>query len=437
MTVIKLQRPSDSGELDHTQLAEMLASPDDLVFCQAQFWRVDADNIWRPYPDEQITQHLQEECRAHGLTATANRVRGAAAMAKGVFYRDVAWDQADRRAICASNGVLTYHGGVWQLAPYKRDDFRRIRLAVEYDPKATAPRFQQYLAEVFRGCPDAKDRAHALLEFIGLSLTTSTEFERALMLLGNGSNGKSKALTVISEMVGTDHRAAIALDQLDNRFQLAHLDAKLINVMSETSEGGDLPDAQIKQLISGELITAEHKLRPPFSFRPMAKFWLATNHLPSTRDFSEGVFRRFTVLAFPNKFERGKQDTDLDAKLRAELPGILNLALMALGEAFDRGTLTEPPSSREILANWRRSSDQVLQFFDEELVDDPGISTPSADIYQAYQEWATRAGVMRKLGRNSLTQRLAAMGYEPAKGTGGVRLIWGLRCRLASDWGRQ
>jgi putative DNA primase/helicase len=276
-----------------------------------------------------------------------------------------------------------------------------------------------------------------LLEFIGLSLTTSTEFERALMLLGNGSNGKSKALTVISEMVGTDHRAAIALDQLDNRFQLAHLDAKLINVMSETSEGGDLPDAQIKQLISGELITAEHKLRPPFSFRPMAKFWLATNHLPSTRDFSEGVFRRFTVLAFPNKFERGKQDTDLDAKLRAELPGILNLALMALGEAFDRGTLTEPPSSREILANWRRSSDQVLQFFDEELVDDPGISTPSADIYQAYQEWATRAGVMRKLGRNSLTQRLAAMGYEPAKGTGGVRLIWGLRCRLASDWGRQ
>lgn len=420
-------------ELDHGHLAGLLTAGPDILYHGGIFFEF-LDGIWKEIPDEMMLQKAERICREVGMSVTASRIAGMLKLATGQAYRPIRWNQSGRRDVCVSNGILRYHGGKWHLRDYRREDYRRIRLPIVYDPKATAPRFEQFLSEIFSGASDGAERALALLEYMALSLTATTEYERAMMLIGSGGNGKSKVLNLLQSMVGEDYRVAVELSQLDNRFQQSHLDGKLINVISETSTDGEMPDSTIKKIISGETLTAERKFKDAFDFRPVCKLWITTNHLPSTRDFSDGIFRRFTILQFQNKFAPEVADTKLDAKLRAEIPGVLNLLLEALAGVFERGRVTIPQSSLDAAKSWRISSDQVLQFLDEAVTHDPQAITPSADMYLAYQTWADGAGIHRKLNRKNFTLRLGAHGIEYGKHCD-TRSFYGIRPRLASDFG--
>ena len=421
------ERASSVG--DELSIAECLDDGTNLVFTLQRFWRFDErEGVWTELPDEAVKRALQIVCRENQIPVKDSLIRGAFGSAKARFYRQVEFDRVGRRSIPAANGILQYANGEWTLNSYRREDYRRIRLPVVYDPQATCPRFERFLEEVFDGTPDIKDRVRLVLEFLGLSLTATTEFEKALLLVGSGGNGKSVLVRVLEAMVGSRNRSAVQLKQLENRFQRAHLDGKIVNVMTELSEGAELPDAEVKAIISGEPITAEHKLKPPFEFHPVCKLWLLTNHLPNVRDLSDGLFRRFSIITFPNRFDnKSTRDTSLSEKLAAESSGILNYCLRALAGVYERGTLTEPKSSREAVDGWRRDSDQVAAFVEEEMVLEPGASITSKEVYSIYQEWAKESGIRKLLGRKNFTLRLSNMGVVPSKGTGGTRLLHGLR----------
>ena len=414
---------------DELDIAEGLDDGSNLIFTMQRFWKFDETaGIWVEMPDEAVRRVLQIVCRENALPVKDTRIRGAFGAAKARFFRQIEFDRIDRRSIPAANGVLRYSCGTWTLHPYAREDYRRIRLPVVYNPAAKCPRFERFLEEIFAGTPDIRERVLLVLEFLGLSMTTSTEFEKALMFVGAGGNGKSVLIRVLEALIGNRNRSAVQLKQLENRFQRAHLDGKIVNVMTELSEGSEVPDAEVKAIISGEPITAEHKLRPPFEFYPIAKLWLATNHLPSTRDLSDGLFRRFSILTFPNRFDdKPTRDTGLPDKLAAEASGILNYCLRALTGVYERGTLTEPASSREAVDSWRKDSDQIAAFVEEECVLESGANVSSHELYRAYVDWAKDSGIRRVLGRKNFTVRLKPLGVEPAKGTAGKRLLWGIR----------
>lgn len=417
------------SEADDLELAEALDDGANLIFNMQKFWSYDRDEgIWTELPEEALKRRLQLVCRYAKIPIKESRIRGAFSAAKSRFFREVEFDRLDRRSIPAANGILRYEDGRWSIYPYRREDFRRIRLPVFYDLTAKCPRFEKFLEEVFQGTPDLKERCRFILEFLGLSLTANTEYEKAIMLVGSGGNGKSVLIRVLEALVGSRNRSAVQLKQLENRFQRAHLDGKIVNIATELSEGGEVPDAEVKAIISGEAITAEHKLKPPFEFFPICKMWFLTNHLPSVRDLSDGLFRRFSIIDFPNRFDdKPTRDTQLSDKLAAESSGILNYLLIALSAVYERGSLTEPPSARMAVDGWRRDADQVSSFIDDECVLEAGACIESKDLYQVYVAWAKESGIKKTLGKNGLTKRLRNFGVEPDKGTGGTRLLWGIR----------
>lgn len=434
MSVISLASKSPTGGLDHGQLAALMVAGGNLVFSGGEFWEFqDGRGIWVSQSDPEMTRKAETICRAAGEPVTASRVAGMLKLAQGQAYRRVEWDAGGKRDVCARDGILRYEGGQWTLRPYRREDYRRVSLPVAYDPDATCPRFTQFVQEVFTGADDAKERTLALIEMLGLSLTASTEFERAAMLIGTGQNGKSVTLRLLTDMLG-EFAAGVNPSELDNRFQRASLDGKLANIITELPEGATLPDAAIKAIISGEPSTVERKHRDPVTMAPVCKLWIGANHLPASRDFSPALFRRFVILGFPVQFTDAQKDVTLSAKLRAEIPGILNVCLAALGRAFDRGTLTTPPSSEDAVQNWRRDVDQVLSFLTECMVRESGARTSSAEAYRLYRGWAEESGIMRIIGRNAFTKRLEAHGWaESGKGTGGTRTLYGLRQKLTGD----
>ena len=302
-------------------------------------------------------------------------------------------------------------------------------IPVAYDENATAPRFKQFLGEVFDGDHDATDKIAIIEEALGYTLIASCHLEKFLMLIGSGANGKSVLLAVLAALLGREHICAVQPSQFDNKFQRGHLFGKLANIITEIAQGAEIADDKLKSLVSGELTTAEHKFKDPFDFVPIATHWFGTNHLPQTRDFSDALFRRAILLTFNNKFEGDKRDVHLIDKLKAELPGILNIALRGLTRLIVNGAFTECTSSEEIKHQWRLDADQARQFVEEKCTKGNNLRCNSADVYVAYKNWAEHAGIRMTLNRNNFTSRLKLIGYDNKKGTNGTRQILGLKIK--------
>ena len=154
----------------------------------------------------------------------------------------------DTRAINCLNGELHFKEGAWHLEPHDKQNYRTTQIPIVYNPEASAPRFEQFLDEVFEDDKDAEEKKIIVCELLGYSLLTSCEFEKFAILVGNGANGKSVLLHIVEQLVGTANVSAVQPSQFDNRFQRAHLFGKLVNIVTEIAEGAEIADAPLKQL---------------------------------------------------------------------------------------------------------------------------------------------------------------------------------------------
>jgi putative DNA primase/helicase len=69
----------------------------------------------------------------------------------------------------------------------------------DYDPKARAPRFEQFLHEIFPGDGEAQE---TLKEMIGLCLTDENKYQKAFMFVGPRRGGRGTIGRVFRGLVG-------------------------------------------------------------------------------------------------------------------------------------------------------------------------------------------------------------------------------------------
>lgn len=396
----------------------------DIIYAMGSFWRWSVSGVWRRIEDLEIKQ-LVQRTEASSKYLTGPFVNCILALVQNEMYRpDHAFDK-DMRAINCSNGELHWTAGEWELRPHHRENYRTSQIPVSFDPVATAPRFEQFLEEIFRDDPDREDKIVLVCEAIGYSLLATCEYEKFFLLIGFGANGKSVLMAVVADLVGVVNSAAVQPSQFENKFQRAHLHGKLVNLVTEIAQGVEIADAPLKAIVSGEITTAEHKLKTPFEFSPICTCWFGTNHIPHTRDFSDGLFRRAEILTFNRTFGGAEQDKKLRDKLRAELPGILNLVLQAMAGVFERGYFTTTVSSEVAKKDWRLQADQVAQFVEDCCFVAAGNKETSERMYQTYKEWAAKVGINRTLNQKNFTNRMCKLGAETDRVTGGKRALCG------------
>jgi P4 family phage/plasmid primase-like protien len=426
--VIDVQPKKTKGKIDHLTTARAVISvigEENIFFSLGLLWHWTDDGVWHQIDDRGIKQVIHQLTAEEQLTTSI--VSSVVDMVKTEASRsDIQFDNNPKVINCL-NGELSFTDEGWQLGPHKREHYRTSIIPVTYDPTAQAPRFKRFLIEVFDGDGDQSDKIAVVEEAMGYSLIPSCHLEKFFMLIGSGANGKSVLLATLLELIGKKNVSAVQPDQFDNRFQRGHLFKKLANMVTEIKEGGEIADAQLKSLTSGELTTAENKFAPPFDFIPYATHWFGTNHLPHTRDFSDALFRRGVILTFNNKFEGQKRDVRLGDALKTELSGIFNTALEGLARLNQNLCFTECPSSNEALNLWRMEADQAAQFVEDCCEPEADSSTASGELFKAYVAWAESNGIRHKLAHKTLTQRLDRLGYKPLrKGAGGTRTISGL-----------
>lgn len=428
----KASRSADDQGPDHLTIAREVIQQIgrlNILSTPSGIWIWDADRgIWRNVDDRKIKQETLKVCEQ--LTpgdVTKSRVEGATEILKTEIYAEGHQWNDNVESINVSNGELSYTSKGWRFGPHVRENYNTTQLPVKYTPGATCPIFSQFLKEVFHGEDDGAEKIQAILEMIGYTMVAHARHEKFIILVGHGSNGKSVLLSAIQALIGSVNCSAVQPSQFGNEFHRAHLHLKLANIVSELSTSGLVDDA-LKAITSGEPCLVSRKFKDPFVMHPYSTCWFATNHMPSTTDFSNGIFRRAVIITFNRQFKEG---IDLDPTLKTkvtspeELSGILNLATSAYGAALTRGNFTEPISCVQAKDEWRLETDQVAQFIDEMLFRDTGRQELSSTIFAAYTTWTLNNGIKKPLNKQRFSNQLKMSGATLVKGTRGTRMIHG------------
>ena len=140
--------------------------------------------------------------------------------------------------------------------------------------------------------------------------------------------------------------------------------ARLVTA-SETEEGRAWAEARIKQLTGRDPITARFMRQDNFTFRPAFKLMIVGNHKPTLHNVDEAARRRFNIVPFTRM--PAKPDPKLDAKLRAEAPGILRWMIVGCRDWQANG-LQRPQSVVEATEEYFSNQDTFGQWLVSDIM---------------------------------------------------------------------
>jgi P4 family phage/plasmid primase-like protien len=269
------------------------------------------------------------------------------------------------------------------LHPHTPEYFEVVQLPMDYDPKACCPSCDQYLETTL-----TPEVARLAEELWGNCLIPDTRHEKAGMLTGEGENGKSVFIDLLTALLGQDNVSHVALQDLEeNRFRAAELFGKLGNFFADLDSRTLRSSSMFKTLVTGDPITAERKFGQPFTFRNYARLIFSCNKIPDSRDRTYAFYRRWLVIPFEKTFTGKEADKGLRVKLYAELSGVLNRALEGLQRLDTNHAFTVPKAVQDALDAYKRENNTVASFAAECLTENPLGHITKKWLYQQYRGW--------------------------------------------------
>lgn len=318
----------------------------------------------------------------------------------------------DTRYINVKNGILDRKQK--KLLPHS-PDFKSVdQIPANFNPKAKCPAIERFFRDVLR-----PEDIQAMFEWFGYCLVPDTRMQKAVLMIGEGANGKSVMIHLLVSFIGKENASFQSLHNLEqNRYATAELNGKLINVHPDLSSSTIREVSIFKELTGNEyFITAEKKYFHPFEFRNTARLTFSANRAPkiasSQGDGDYSFHRRLMIFPFDNIFEGSNIDLNLQEKLTTEneLSGLLNLTLEALDRLEANDTFSYERSVKETQRNYNMNSDSIALFCDERVEACEGVHTPKDDVYQAYKSWCDDDNIKPKK-KNTFCKVMQKLGYE-------------------------
>ena len=308
----------------------------------------------------------------------------------------------DKCIICLKNCVIDLSSGdVFEHSP----EFRFInRIEVDYDPDAKCPVFNKFLRQI---CMNNAKRKRTLEEFMGLCLTKDIGYGTALVLKGNGANGKSVYANILCALVGEGSYTSLVLDDLSN-FGSGKIPGKKLAIMTEISRdsSSSIMTNELKQIITGELMDCNVKYQQNVDMRPFCKVLILTNHgVGFLNDNSEGTLRRILVLPMEYFVPVSERDYQLEDKMIKELSGIFNIAMNGYMRLRDNGYVySSKEESDSLLNDLLMYEDPLKAFVRSNVAQKKGSFITYNDFYTHYNRWCNKNGVTCDVGKEKSIQ---------------------------------
>ena len=356
--------------------------------------------------------HEQDDDRRKALRAHASKSSSRAgrenmvALARAELPAVAEDFDRDQFLLNVANGTIDLRTG--ELRAHNPEDMISKLAPVVYDPGATAPRWENFLAESVKD----PELIVYLQRLVGYALSGSTREQIFLFSFGAGDNGKGVFHDTVAKLLGDYANAAV--DSLffvarneGHPASVASLDGARFVVASEVPAGKQFDEQLLKKLTGEDVMRTRNLYEGFFDMRPVCKLFFCGNHKPEIRGLDWAIWRRVRLIPWDVIVAPDKRDLDLRTKLLVELPGILNWAIRGCLEWQAHG-LTLPEAVKRATAYYREESDPVSGFFMNRCEFSPEFRVPRAALRQAYEIWCHQEGIKLPLGPKRFAESLQA-----------------------------
>lgn len=294
---------------------------------------------------------------------------------KTITY-DTDFNKCEKMAF--QNGTLNIKTGGF-INDFNPNDRLTNITSYNYDPLADCPKWKNFLyevCEVRNNEKETENKIKVLQEFAGYILFPNCKLEKALLLTGEGSNGKSVFIKILTE-VFNDCKTGKAVSHVDvsdlgKDFHAINLKDSLLNISNETKASLMGSMEKLKKLFSGEMLEDSYKKKDRIQFKSRAKNIIATNNDILPNDKSGGFSRRLLVVKFRNHFSdtpnsnQKQKDINLIEDLVKELSGIFNWCHEGYKRLLKQGKFTQTKEHLNAIDELKDDASTVRKYIKDE-----------------------------------------------------------------------
>ena len=353
-----------------------------------------------------------------------------------------------RNLLACSNGVIDLKDGKL----YKPNPLLFITSCAptRYTPGAQAPRWKQFLEEIFNG---DESIIRFLQRWLGYSMTGEVKAHSIVFHEGRGRNGKGTIMSTMQWVLGDFYAVSPAnilvyeVKAAAASPEIARLLGKRMVTVSETEESMVMKEAMIKHLTGGDRLTARHLNEGYFEFMPTHKLQIFTNSKPRILGQDDAIWHRLLRVHYPNRYltqdaldnmKPSEIDAnthlrieDLDWELKQEAEGVLAWLVEGAKEWYRAGLQT-PKAVLDYTLQYKEEQDTMFKFIKERITEDPAASealtgTVTA-LFPAYRAWCSEIGLTFPWGRDRFcTELQRVMPHIKYRQEGGRTVYFGIR----------
>jgi len=273
--------------------------------------------------------------------------------------------------IVVKNGILDTKNRI--LFDHNPDEKHINKIPIFYDPEAKiTPEFDEFLKTIFKG---VEWQISIMQEMFGFCLYKEYFLEKFFFLVGDGGNGRSILLNILTDFLGLNNISGLTLHEVckpPDKHMLVGLHGKFANICGETGNE-DIKDlGTTKRATGGDVIEARDLYKSWIRFYNYSKFFFSMNEPPVIHDNTRGRKRRMVILDFPVKFVAGKNAKEKET-LRAELTkleslsGMLNWSLEGLNRLLKNRVFSDERSESTMAIDYEKKSNPVKYFVHEHI----------------------------------------------------------------------
>ena len=323
----------------------------------------------------------------------------------------VMW-KPDSRYMVFRNGVLDTDD--MTLHPHSPEYMTNVVFPdLDYQPDAECPTFRKVVADALD-----QDTANVLQEMCGYLLFPDSRHEKIGVLVGEGRNGKSVILNMISYALGEENVTHFGLQQITDASGvfIANMVGKLANICHDS---GNLikvgNEGILKQYASGEPIMAKILYQQPTITTNYPHSIIAVNALPVSADVSDGYFRRFLIIDFPHQIPLNKVDRQLFQKMKPERMGVLLWIIEGMKRLLSESDFTESKAVADIKKQYRKDNNIVATFLDEfEFRPSKTETRALNEIFRMFDRWA-KENNYKPMSNRTFAARLRGLKFHTKK----------------------
>lgn len=279
-------------------------------------------------------------------------------------------------------------------------------LPFDFDPLYQEPiEWLKFLNSIW---PEDPQSIETLQEWFGYSLTQNTRFHKILLIVGPPRSGKGTIGRILRALLGDQNVVGPTLSSLAGPFGLQPWINKTHAIISDARLSGKSDHGIITERllsVSGEdPLTIDRKYRDPITTTLPTRITIMSNELPHLGDSSGAIANRYIILPMTNSW-LGKEDMDLEIRIRKELPQILLWALEGLKRLKERNRFNQPESARQHFEEIMAMSSPIKAFIFDRCELGPTKWIEIKVLFQAWIKWCEdtghdRPGNLQVFGRN-------------------------------------